>query len=182
MSQSKLTDLLAGIQSAVATAMQQVEMQHTNMLKKYFDIDDSGNHITAKTVAIEIPARNTTSSSTEIINVPLVTLVPIRSLKIDEISLDFEARISAVELQELQKSSENKPDNKTKKHSSDPESEMGSGYQLTKNQLAPQIYIEMKKSTFATSTTPVKISIKFKDNDPPEGIVRVSEHILNQIK
>lgn len=181
MSQSKLTDLLAGIQSAVATAMQQVEMQHTNMLKKYFDIDDSGSHITAKTVAIEIPARNTTSSSTEIINVPLVTLVPIRSLKIDEISLDFEARISAVELQELQKSSENKPDNKNKKHS-DPESEMGSGYQLTKNQLAPQIYIEMKKSTFATSTTPVKISIKFKDNDPPEGIVRVSEHILNQIK
>ena len=178
MSQSKLTDLLAGIQSAVATAMQQVEMQHTNMLKKYFDIDESGSHITAKTVAIEIPARNTSNSNTEIINVPLVTLVPIRSLKIEEISLDFEARISAVELQELQKT----PENKTKKHSSDPESEMGSGYQLTKNQLAPQIYIEMKKSTFATSTTPVKISIKFKDNDPPEGIVRVSEHILNQIK
>ena len=179
MSQSKLTDLLAGIQSAVATAMQQVEMQHTNMLKKYFDIDESGSHITAKTVAIEIPARNTTSSNTEIINVPLVTLVPIRSLKIEKISLDFEARISAVELQELQKSSENKTD---KKKHSDSEKNIGSGYQLTKNELFPQIYIEMKKSTFATSTTPVKISIEFKDNDPPEGIVRVSEHILNQIK
>jgi hypothetical protein len=179
MSQSKLTDLLAGIQSAVAAAMQQVEMQHTNMLKKYFDIDESGSHITAKTVAIEIPARNTTSSNTEIINVPLVTLVPIRSLKIEKISLDFEARISAVELQELQKSSENKTD---KKKHSDPEKNIGSGYQLTKNELFPQIYIEMKKSTFATSTTPVKISIEFKDNDPPEGIVRVSEHILNQIK
>ena len=178
MSQSKLTDLLAGIQSAVATAMQQVEMQHTNMLKKYFDIDESGSHITAKTVAIEIPARNTSNSNTEIINVPLVTLVPIRSLKIEEISLDFEARISAVELQELQKT----PENKTKKHSSDQENEIGSGYKLADLKQAPQIYIEMKKSTFNTSTTPVKISIKFKDNDPPEGIVRVSEHILNQIK
>jgi|GEM_PF-1181351 len=178
MSQSKLTDLLAGIQSAVASAIQQIEMQHTNMLKKYFDIDQSGSHITAKTVAIEIPARDTTNSNTEIINVPLVTLVPIRSLIIGEISIDFEARISAIELEELQKV----PESKTKKSSPDPESSMGSGYKLTEKQLSPQIFIEMKKATFGTSSTPVKISIKFRDVDPPEGIMRVSEHILNQIK
>jgi len=171
MSNNKLTDLLAGIQSAVADTMQQIEMQHTNMLKKYFDIDESGNHITAKTVAVEIPARNQLKSATEIINVPLVSLVPIRSLKIDEIMLEFEARISAINIAEDEKKSKNIKINEG----------LGTGYQLS-NKIAPEIMIEMKKPSFGSSTTPIKISIRFKDSDPPEGIVRVSEHILNQIK
>jgi hypothetical protein len=176
----KLTDLLSGLQSAVAEVMQQIEMQHTSVLKKYFDIDETGEHITAKTVAIEIPSRDKSISETEIVNVPLVTLIPIRSLKIEEISIDFEARINAVEIKDIKDKFETKGD-KRNKNSGD-EDPMEDINNMNKKNVSSEILIEMKKHNFVSQSTPVKISIKFKDSDPPEGIVRVSEHILNQIK
>lgn len=179
----KLTDLLSGLQSAVSSVMQQIEMQHTNVLKKYFNIDESGEHITAKTVAIEIPARDKSGSDTEVVNVPLVTLVPIRSLKIEEITVDFEARINSIELKDIKNKFETKVDNKKNKNteddSDDPLSDVN---EINNKNVNTEILIEMKKHNFVSPATPVKVLIKFKDSDPPEGIVRVSEHILSQIK
>jgi hypothetical protein len=177
----KLTDLLSGLQSAVASVMQQIEVQHTSVLKKYFDIDESGEHITAKTVAIEIPARDKSNSDTEVVNVPLVSLVPIRSLKIEEISIDFEARINSVELKDIKNKFDTK-DKKTKNSSENPDDPLEDVNEISNKNVNTEILIEMKKHNFVSPATPVKVSIKFKDSDPPEGIVRVSEHILNQIK
>jgi hypothetical protein len=50
--------------------MQQIEMQHTVILKKYFDIDEENNRISAKTISMEIPSRDRSKSETETINVP----------------------------------------------------------------------------------------------------------------
>jgi hypothetical protein len=101
--------------------------------------------------------------------------------EIEEISIDFEARINSVELIDIKNKFDTK-DKKTKNSSDNPDDPLEDVNEISNKNVNTEILIEMKKHNFVSPATPVKVSIKFKDSDPPEGIVRVSEHILNQIK
>lgn len=168
MIKTKLTNLISGLQSAVVQALQQIEMQHTRMLEKYFEIDPLKKHITPKTVFVDIPARNKATSARETLEIPLITLIPIRSLKIEEISMSFDAKITDIDLEKIN-NQEHRPD-------------VGKGYEEIVKNISPEIYIETKSKSFFSSATPISVSIKFKDNDPPEGVQRVLDHILGDIK
>lgn len=151
----ELSHLIKGLQSAVTQVREQVDAQHASIFEHYFEASPSGDALIAKTVKVAVPNRNLESNEAETVEVPLITLVPMSSIKVKEVSFEFETRIISVP-------------SKTEKH--DPE-ESGE----------PEMFVEMKGWGFKSSSTPAKVKIIFEGGDPPEGMVKVNDHLLRYI-
>lgn len=132
------SDIIRGLQYSVNTAQQILERHHLYLFKKYFD--DKG-----------VPVmREFQLSPTRVLNVPEISLIGQHALAIDEMEIEFNARINALELKE-------------------DEAQDGSN---TKYWIDRATF-DVDFSPSSRSDNLLKVKIKFKAVDQPEGVSRV---------
>lgn len=153
--QQSFDELVAAIQKSFLQCNRLAERQHIEMLSGFFDsenkpvnipfcmpqFDDSGN-VTYKDVSI-----------------PKLCLVPISSLKLDGIKVDFKVRLTgavSLEKEDREKVSGGEPDKKERSFL---------GY-------LPGGGFKRNPDDFA------KITLQFTSQDPPEGIMRVQDELI----
>ncbi|MEN8857944.1 MAG: DUF2589 domain-containing protein [Flavobacteriaceae bacterium] len=141
-----LSDIMRGMQHSVNTAQDILEKHHIQLLNKYFKTDG-----VPETKTIQL-------GNGKILNVPLISLINQNSLVIDEMEIEFKAKIDEVELKHL-KAEDNDgivdvPE-RTSFAMDFEASDRGDNYMLVK--------------------------IKFKTKEQPEGISRIVDEFDKQI-
>lgn len=151
-------DLINAIQNAFIKVNQMSETQHLDMLKKYFNEDSSPicmNFNYPYTTALGI-------KETRHISIPKLCLIPISSLKLNEVSVDFKVKISGkVTLKEKE---ENKPMLLKNSRSVNPENKSFLGYVPTNRKRSEDSY--------------ANITLKFTSEDAPEGVMRIQDELI----
>lgn len=89
-------DLIEAIANAILHAQRVSEQQHLEMLDSFFDLDKATGQLRAKTVEVHVPALEHGNEDHDPIQVPLVSLVPLNSLKVSEITVEFEAQVAGM--------------------------------------------------------------------------------------
>lgn len=157
-------DLISSIQEAFLQANQMSEYQHLNMLQNYFDEDNNPICIEINTPyflddgAIEYKQ----------ISVPKLCLVPISSLKLNEIDVDFKVKLYG----------------KIKLKQSEEAATGGSGsrFMSLENSGTQNVMgcIVDERKTKTNSDSYANISLRFVAEDVPEGLMKISDG-LNKI-
>lgn len=133
------SDIIRGMQYAVNTAHEMLETYHIDVLNKYFD--ENGF---PKTKQIRIDAGKK-------IDVPLISLINQSSLAIDELEVEFKARINEVKLKETE-------------------------LEDTRNRIKlDRSAFEMNFTPSEREGDVVNIRIKFKSTQQPEGVARITD-------
>lgn len=135
------SDIMRGMQYSVNTAQQVLERHHLYLLNKYFDTNGFPQ------------TKDFWITPTRKLNVPIISLINQNSLNINEMEIEFEAKINSVILKESN-------DNSGK----------------------DRLNYELDRSSFDMNFTPskrdgdtVKVKIKFKTGQLPEGVSRIVE-------
>jgi len=160
----KFSDLLCALQEAVDQARITSESQHLQLLKNFFEPSDDGKTFRTKNVTVEVPANTNDKNDTRSLTVPLITLMPLNSLNIDEVKVDFEARLNFSANPEAKKAL---ADGGPVDVSSTDEAQ----------KFVSMLDIELKRHGTFSRSTPVKVSLTFKAADPPEGLSKLNDHM-----
>lgn len=160
------SDLIGSIQEAFLAVNELSEQQHLEMLAKYFDEEEK-----PKTMKVNYPYFD---ESGEIeykeLEIPLLCLVPISSLKINEVDIDFKVKLSGkIKLKE-----EDRRKTYLEKRDKDlfcvnnepPEDKGGQGLGFV-----PE-YRKSKDGSYAD------ISLKFRAEEAPEGLIRIRDELI----
>ena len=156
-------DLIGSIQEAFLQVNKLSELQHLDMLKNYFDAEN-------KPICISVKYPHISESGKmfyQTVEIPKLCLVPISSLKLNEVLVDFKVKLYG------------KIDLKT----SEPKSNKAGILQSTnylKN--TSTTYLGYAPSGFNTrsdnSDSYANISLKFSSEEPPEGLMRISDELI----
>ncbi|WP_020594272.1 DUF2589 domain-containing protein [Kiloniella laminariae] len=186
MSQS-LQNLLEGIYSSVLEARRFVNMQHLKLFQSYFETKVITDPDTGDKIEIYVPRLVAMATSKgvgdqetfEIFEAAAVTLVPMSTLSIDTLEIEFETKLTNLDVTPTTKSSDEDAATKDK-------SEDDSGIiRRTIDDLfgtASEITIMPKGDGFQSSTSPAKVKINFKMSDPPEGVSLIQEQLLDYLR
>lgn len=150
--------LISSIQDAFLSVNRMAEQQHLESIKEFFD--EEGN---PKTIAVKYP------SFTEVgtvdytdVEIPQICLVPISSLKLNEITVDFKVKLSAeINLQDGSKRND-----------------------IENFQLSESTEKKKKKMGFIPEYRQkpddgyANITLKFSAEEPPEGIMRIRDEMI----
>lgn len=136
-----LSDIMRGMQYSVNTAQEILEKHHIQLLNRYFSEDG-----VAVTKQIKI-------SENKILDVPLISVVNQNSLCIDEMEIEFSAKINSIELKNLKSNNED----------------------IDRSSFA------MDFTPSERSNNKVSVKIKFKTKEQPEGISRIVDEFDKQI-
>jgi len=93
-------DLIAAITNAVTGAKRLAEEQHLHTLQRFFKQD--GDKWVAHTRKVQVPSHEAGDEAFTIVDVPLFTLVPLSSLNLHEVEVEFKAFLSSVDKGEKQ--------------------------------------------------------------------------------
>lgn len=155
-------DLIGSIQEAFLAVNELSEQQHLEMLGKYFDEDDK-----PKTMQVKYPIFGDNGEITyKELEIPLLCLVPVSSLKINEIDIDFKVKLSG----KVRLSQENRRKDFFDKAdglmqvSAPQEADDSLGF-------VPE-YRKSKNGSYAD------ISLKFKAEEAPEGLLRIRDELI----
>lgn len=156
----KFEDLIGSIQQAFISVNNMAEQQHVESLQSYFDADGKPRCLTMQMPYFDdngIPQYRE-------MDVPLISIVPVNSLKLTEISVDFKVRLSA-----NVKLSHDKPVNnlmtvKSPKTTSDAEKDGVLGF-------IPE-YKKRDNDSYAN------IVLKFTADEPPEGVMKIRDEMI----
>jgi len=154
MAEHAFGDLIEAITNAVVQAREATERQHFDLIDHYFEKKEGsdGNDLVAKTIQIYVPSMDLDNPKNEPIEIPLISLVPMNSLKIDEVCVEFEAFLDGID--------------------------KGGAKGIKKK---TQMALGMKGSGGMGKRNNVKVKVTMKGGDPPEGMVRVNDRILKLI-
>ncbi len=143
-----LSDIMRGMQHSVNTAQEILEKHHIQLLNKYFKADG-----VPETKTIQL-------GNGKILNIPLISIIKQNSLVIDEMEVEFKAKVDEVELKHLKAVDSNNDG----------------------------IIDRPERTSFAMDFTAserndnnVLIKIKFKTKEQPEGISRIVDEFDKQI-
>jgi hypothetical protein len=101
----KLTQLVTAIQGAVDQAMETVSRENINTLMGYFhqskksvSLEDSSDfkdieYLTPKTVRMRYPKMTKDGPVEHFISVPLITLIPVPSLQLDDVKVEMDLEV-----------------------------------------------------------------------------------------
>lgn len=153
-----LDALVGALNHAVVEAQRVAEVQHLALMDDFFDTDDTGVR-TARSVKVGVPSL--TDASQEVIDVPLVTLIPISSLTIKDLSISFRARLLEAEVNETESDDSAK-------------SALGGAASHT-------LLLDLKAPRMMSNPIFADVQVTFQAGDPPEGLVRINDRILKQI-
>lgn len=113
--------------------------------------DQDGENRIAKTVTMKVPSQRGGETGDTSIEVPLISLVPFNSLTISEVELEFLASMASIDAKE----SDTPGDIKLN---------VGGGGGI-----------------LGTKKNNVKVKIKMRGTNPPEGVIRVNDNIVKRI-
>lgn len=152
MSVHSFKDLVTSLCSAVAEAHKFIDNQHFSMLNSYFSKDSTGKYHEAITVKVQIPNLDSKSNELNTIEVPLITLIPLSSIKIGDVTVEFDAHLSSL-------------------------TESGDSEDSFK-----EMQFSLKGGgIFGKKSNNVKVKLSLKSDEPPEGFVRLNERLLKYI-
>lgn len=161
--QENFNALISSIQEVFLQVNKLSEMQHLDMLKNYFD--ENGDPIC---IDIHYPHFDEAGTlSYYAVSVPRLCLVPITSLKLNEVLVDFKVKLyGKVQLKEATK--KNEPENLLKA-SSNPDAATGKSYLG---------YIPGGFGARSDNGSGyANIRLKFTSEQPPEGVMRISDEL-----
>ena len=145
-----LDHLTKGLYDAVVQAQALAENQHIEALSLFFEKDGK-----PKSLEVKIPDGN---GSTQVIEVPLVTLTPQSSIKIKELTMELKVKLSSF--------------GKRK-------SRLGGGIFCKED--AGAINADLGSSILPKRNQYANLKITFEGTDPPEGLVRLNNNLIKQI-
>lgn len=185
MSQS-LQTLLEGIYSSVLEARRFVNLQHLKLFQSYFDtkvVEDpeTGQKLevyTPRMVALTTTKEKKSNGEFDIIEAPALTLVPLSTLSIETLEIEFEAKLTNLTMVEKEKP---KPVRKTAKQKREEKDIIT----RTIDDLfgtSAEIEIMSKGDSFESSTSPAKVKVMFKMSEPPEGVNLIQEQLLDNLR
>lgn len=143
----ELVEALAG---ALVHARETVERQHLRTIQNYFTRD--GDKLVAKTTTIHVPDLDSNGEPELEVKVPLFSLLPLSSLTIDEVTVEFDAYLSTLS-----------GDSDKSKGPKKMQMELGGHGMMGK------------------SKNNVKVSVKVKGGNPPEGLIKLNDNIVKSI-
>ncbi len=152
MKQQNFDELVAAIQKSFLQCSRLAERQHIEMLSGFFDSENKPVSISLSMPQFDDDGKITYKD----VSIPKLCLVPISSLKLDGIKVDFKVRLTGeVPLEE--KAGENTGTDKKE----------GSflGY-------LPGGGLKRNPEDFAN------ITLQFSSQDPPEGILRIQDELI----
>jgi|688.fasta_scaffold534546_3 hypothetical protein len=183
-----LNNLLRAIHNAVIDAQKITEQQHIRQLRNYFDWPEGKedkNGIKsftggrARTWSIEVPNMHpdagkvvenekgewiTPIPATNKVNVPILSLVPMSAIKIDNMTMEFQVGIRGF-------IDENRKSKASRFTPSDPSEHNGP---LT-------IELGGTGGFFRKSEPVAKVKIEFKSTEPSEAIMRINDYLIKSI-
>lgn len=152
--------LLQAIQSSFIKVNQLSRQQHVELLENYFDVDNK-----PICIKMQYPARGEDGKMTFTeVEIPKFCIVPISSLKLQEVSVDFKVKLTGkVSLKALC----NDGEGETAARSGVKKSSMDEGY-------VGYIPHVSKRENVGFAD----IHLKFKSDEPPEGILRIRNSMI----
>jgi hypothetical protein len=149
---------IEGIQHACHNAVRGMQDQHLELFDRYFEkeLDDQGaetGHLRPKIVTLMMPSTSSHKEDDYEIQVPLFTLVPLRSIVIEQLKVEFEVRINAA-----------KDDVDRKQRPRNFLMVDTGGWNL-----------------FGKGGKHAKVEVIFKGADPPEGVVRLNNQVVKTL-
>jgi len=203
-----LDHLTESIANAMHHAQSITEEQHLELLDRYFEhaVSESGEHIyRAKVVQVRVPHFGSDNpAEDEIVEVPLITLIPMGSMLIEEMTVEFQATLETVQEHPNQPPDGQRPPGWHKRSGpfppfGQPGGKIGSGLasgggkqgapaitplsqQFPESQSeGRRMVVSMSKAASKRNASNVNITITFKKGDPPEGLVRMNGVVVKQI-
>lgn len=175
-----LDDLINAIQFAVIEAQKVAEDHHIDLVSRFFEEDDETGQMRAVTQEVWVPsmAPNAQDGEHVKVDVPVITLANLGSMKIKELKVEFDARLSSLDTEEddeeeKQPPTPSKPQRKKR----------GQGFRKMRGKGRRRLAFDFKKGADAEAagSTTARISITFQGTEPPEGVVRLNDRILKMI-
>lgn len=98
-------DLIDAITQAVVRANQAADQQYLRLLPAegeeniYFERDENTKRLHAKTIEVAVPApgHQADAEAHQLIQVPIVSMIPMNSLQISDLSFEFQAYIAGID-------------------------------------------------------------------------------------
>ena len=191
-----LDDLVQAIQYAVIEAQKVAEDHHIDLVSRFFEEDEDTGELRAIIQEVWVPSMspNATEGEHVKINVPLISLANLGSVKIKELKVEFDARLSSLDTEDDDDDADvgadvaKKPGGgkvsrkKTPKPSGSKPKKQGP-FQKRLRGKRRRMAFDFKKGADAAEgeSTKARISITFQGTDPPEGVVRLNDRILKMI-
>ncbi|MCZ4280697.1 DUF2589 domain-containing protein [Kiloniella laminariae] len=190
MSQS-LQNLLEGIYSSVLEARRFVNMQHLKLFQSYFETRVITDPDTGEKIEVYVPRLVAMATSKgvgdqetfEIFEAAAVTLVPMSTLSIDTLEIEFETKLTNLDVTPTAK-----PDSKSEGEEATDADDVEDDSGIIRRTIddlfgtASEITIMPKGDSFQSSTSPAKVKINFKMSDPPEGVSLIQEQLLDYLR
>ena len=152
-------ELLEGMTNAILKAREVSEQQHIEMLERFFE-ETADGQLSARSIKLVVPDLDGDGESEMEINLPLVTLVPVNSLELERVEIEFDAYLSMLGDQKRTILKKGKEVEEEKKH----------------------LQLELPGSgTFGQKKNNVKVKITMKGSEPPEGLVRINDRVLKSL-
>ncbi|MDE7168191.1 MAG: DUF2589 domain-containing protein [Clostridia bacterium] len=152
----KFEDLIGSIQQAFISVNNMAEQQHIESLQAYFDADGKPRCLTMQMPYFDdcgVPQYRE-------MDVPLISIVPVNSLKLAEINVDFKVRLSANVKLSHSKLSNNLMT--AKANNSETDGVLG---------FIPE-YKKRDNEGYAN------IVLKFTSDEPPEGVMKIRDEMI----
>jgi hypothetical protein len=180
-----LQTLLEGIYSSVLEARRFVNQQHLKLFESYFENKVITDPATGRPTEVYVPRVVAMATSAgvgaeeryQIVEAPAVTLVPLSSLSIDTLEIEFETKLT-----NLGDVAEEGIDEELAAEEADDEAGL---IRRTINDLfgaSSEISIMSKGDSFESGASPAKVKVTFKMHDPPEGVSLLQEQMLDYIR
>lgn len=150
----KFEDLIGSIQQAFISVNNMAEQQHIESLQSYFDADGKPRCLTMQMPYFDdygVPQYRE-------MDVPLISIVPVNSLKLAEINVDFKVRLSA----NVKLSHGKLSNNVMKVNNAETDGVLG---------FIPE-YKKRDNESYAN------IVLKFTSDEPPEGVMKIRDEMI----
>lgn len=162
-----LDNLLRAMHNAVIEAQQLTQEQHLRMLNRFFEKNDDTNEFgNPKMLKINLPFAKSNSVEYREVEIPLIALTPPSSIKIKNMKVEFDAKITGFEDSEKSKKGFHISDLFKKKEETEVE---------VKDLHRGPIKLNLDSNK---SGTLAKIQIEFTSDDIPETVARINDHII----
>lgn len=170
-------DLVEAISAAFLKAHKISLAQHVELLRDWFDARPDGTQV-ARTVKVVIPDLDGDDEAELEIDVPYISLLPVNSLVIDGIELEFKAFMSDFN---ADKDDTSGAENAAPQAGGNAEPTVGATGDAPPKK-AGRVKMElMGAGARGKDLSNVSVKITMKGQEPPEGLVKINDNILKHI-
>ncbi len=164
--------LVAAIQDAFITVNKMSENQHLEMLKAYFD--EQGN---PRSIDMQYPCFDKNGQvSSRMVKIPMICLVPISSLKLEEIAVNFKVKLyGRVYLEKKGKEDDGANAGENSRELLGLKEIKGQQEQEKKTFLG---YVPNERVRKSSGDSYADIQLKFTSQEPPEGLLRIRDEFI----